>query len=1636
MENQKQKTQEQEKKIQNKQKKQDKQDRRVWIHSSHIHTSSLYDGDDGDIAHFTAEFVVQLFGVTDDRQSCSIVVTGFRPFLYILCPDQWTGRDRTKFIDELRGDLVRNERDVWINGVRRKPNPPPMRHRVCENEHESLYGFTNGEKSTFIELEFDSVSAFNRVKAQWYTPGDWKSRTLLPNGHRGTRIFESGIPPLIRFFHALNAPPTGWVSLNLSASSMLDYSWASRTHCSIEYETPLSNITALSLADRPYLKIMSFDIEANSSHGDFPVPKKTYQKLASDIMESIEHLPAPPTRAECDRLVRRYVDVAFGIDTSGSSVAPDSDPDSVDTLFINVAYPKHSALRAAKLVHGQNGQNARADALASMCTKLIRFEVAGVIGEAVDSSNAHMDTPDVTDVASDEIFDGSGDGSAPPGAGDLGAGDDASYPSKGKGKGKGKAKSQKDVRTWQEKVRALPALSPDFSKDTLSLLCGPTAALCPRSERLSALTAALDNTLPCLEGDQVTMVGSTFAVYGESEPTHRHCAMLNTCTKDPHENAVTECFDKEADMLLAWTDMVIREDPDIIIGYNIFGFDYSFMHRRSLELGCAADFLTLSRNKFAVCGTENRETGELDIRSMTTKVASGQYELNYIDIPGRIQIDMLNFFRKTVNLESYTLDSVAGHFIGDTVALYDAPAKKPTIKKRKPAADSTAPPKTALPNAQLQPPPNPVFRVRASNVVGVNAGTYIRFVTEENNDTVALGDAKFEVSSVIDSIISVRIPAHLHAQLREWLTTRKVRWALAKDDVTPKDLFRLCAGTAADRAIVRKYCWADCDLVFYLFNKSDVLQGFIEMSSICCTPISFLVFRGQSIKLVSFLSKRCRAQGILLPDISGGAMDEAYEGALVIEPEIDIYQETPVSCLDFSSLYPSKMHSNNLSHDSKVWARSFDLDGNPRGPIEGRPDLDNLPGREYVTQTYDEYTLIRNPDKPTAAPKRVLTGRRTCRFIQADETGKGRALLPRILEELLAARKATRARAKTEPDAFMRSVLNQRQLGYKVTANSIYGGCGFKKGMFYEKDVAACTTSAGQMLLKYAKSVVEKCFSNVTVECPLDAGAEEAVKDGATPIDPTPSPPLPTAKMHISPKVIYGDTDSVFLILNLRDPVTRRKIVGKTALAATIRISKDIGKVATAFLKPPHDLEYEKTYSVFALLAKKRYFGILHEHDYRSGKMSSSGVCLNRRDNAPIVKDVYGSIQNHIQSPVSTLIDILDKQISALAKGQCDIRKLILSKSLRSTYVDPQKIAHKVLADRIAVRSPGNKPTPGDRIPFVYVVVPGARLQGDRIELPSFAKDTGMTIDYAHYITNQVMKPVQQVFSLIVERVWDAVGAPDVRRKAYRAKVDQIEVNRAGDSEAIARLTQNLRMKEIEHVLFKPHLDEMRHNRHELIENISDHMSLVRSEAVEQKPQVSRPRSVLLMSEAELHSHPNLVRLERRIGMDLHSPAAVAKRAKARAAKEVARVREEKKASAAAAKAAKDAAANEIKREKAELREMRLAEKESKQQNKPVPAKRPKKTAAEQELARTEALAAKARQAQVKLDKEREKAAVREQREKKREERQAEVERKKAVAAQAKAAKEQATMKRTIASIQSKHRPTLDTFAGWTASAT
>ena len=153
------------------------------------------------------------------------------------------------------------------------------------------------------------------------------------------------------------------------------------------------------------------------------------------------------------------------------------------------------------------------------------------------------------------------------------------------------------------------------------------------------------------------------------------------------------------------------------------------------------------------------------------------------------------------------------------------------------------------------------------------------------------------------------------------------------------------------------------------------------------------------------------------------------------------------------------------------------------------------------------------------------------------------------------------------------------------------------------------------------------------------------------------------------------------------------------------------------------------------------------------------GIVLKRRDNADIVKHVYGGVMDIImnQKDIKKSIKFLKESCLDLLNGKFPMDMLIITKSLRGFYKNPDMIAHKVLADRIGKRDPGNKPASNDRVPYVYIETNEKKgqkiLQGDKIENPQFIKDNNLKPDYKFYITNQIMKPVGQIYALIVEQL-------------------------------------------------------------------------------------------------------------------------------------------------------------------------------------------------------------------------------------------------------------------------------------------
>jgi DNA polymerase elongation subunit (family B) len=253
---------------------------------------------------------------------------------------------------------------------------------------------------------------------------------------------------------------------------------------------------------------------------------------------------------------------------------------------------------------------------------------------------------------------------------------------------------------------------------------------------------------------------------------------------------------------------------------------------------------------------------------------------------------------------------------------------------------------------------------------------------------------------------------------------------------------------------------------------------------------------------------------------------------------------------------------------------------------------------------------------------------------------------------------------------FEQSVLDGLQLAYKVTCNSLYGQVGATTSPICYKELAACTTATGRRMVVTARDLTLQTFEGSSL--------------------------------------VYGDTDSVFINftghIKMNNP--GKDLTEYDLLVESIQMGVKAAKNINSHMKAPQNIEYEKTLWPFCIFSKKRYIGNLYEHDPKKYKLKYMGIVLKRRDNAPIVKTIYYGIMDKILNgsrSVEDSIRFFRSSVQDLLDGKVNISQLAISKSLKSEYANPTQIAHKVLADRMGERDPGNKPQSNDRIPYCYI---------------------------------------------------------------------------------------------------------------------------------------------------------------------------------------------------------------------------------------------------------------------------------------------------------------------------------------------
>jgi DNA polymerase elongation subunit (family B) len=1266
------------------------------------------------------EYTINIYGKNKDGVSICTKVIGFTPYFYIKPPETWedlTDNEFKKRVQTLNIKLLEDSYDAKFKTkiTKKQIISKNYKSHLCKLEIErkkDFWGFTNNKEFRYIKIVVKSLKLFNEL------------RYYFQDNKDGFVLYESNIEPFLKFIHIQKIKPCSWIkvnnySLENAPDTRSDYNITANWYDIIPIEN--NNIAPFT--------IVSFDIECSSSHGDFPIAIKNYKKLAQDL-----------------------------------------------------------CILAKKNLDDKN-----------LIPNIIKaFEQEVVITPIYSINRLYSKTP-LTKQQIARLYE-----------------------------------REMDIRFILDKFKSIETVEDEEEDEEDDKK--PKMSVKEVNEIEEALNNRLCEILPELEGDKIIQIGTTVHKYGNDEIVYKSLISLNEC--DNIDGVTIISCNTEKELLLKWKNEIIKINPDIIIGYNIWGFDMEYIWNRAIENDV--------EKKFA---RGFGKTLDRDIKLIEQRLSSsalGDNILKMFDIDGIVTIDLLKVMQRDHKLDSYKLDNVAALFIGSKKD--DLKPKEIFEKFKGNSADRCIIAKYCIQDCVLVNkllhklkivennsgmgnvclvPLSYLFKrgqgikiyslianecmkreylipTKKFNINDVDIDGYEGAIVLEPKEGIYLDEpiVVFDYGSLYPSSMISRNLSH-----DTYILDEKY---LEIDDPNVEFIsvyYDLYEGVGDKK---RKVGIKECKFAKYKDNKKGIIpeiltmllderkktRSKIEHSTIIKNDgteiIGIINDENETEITVSHKYKIKRNEIKEIKDTYNkfekdifDALQSAYKiTANSLYGQIGaktspIYLKAIAACTTATgremimmakeyvetnynadviygdSVMPYTPLTYNIENDIKI--TTFSQIGENENWIDYR-EFKMGDNNRYNKEQYIPYNNMKVwTNKGWAKVVRIIrhkTVKKIYRILTAtglidvtedhsllDNNGKiikpskckiGQLLLhskpdiknfetDEIIDDLdLVQGKMINIESQIKAQEYM---IILEQLGYNVIID-------------YNSDYYILTYTRRD--IKETGIIKKEILHDEYNGYVYDIETEFGVFHGGI--------------GHL----ILKNTDSIFCKFPLKDE-EGELIFGKSSLPVAIKVGKSVEKNIASIMPAPQKLNYEKCLYPFILFSKKRYVGNLYEMDDKKFKQKSMGIVLKRRDNANIVKKIYGGIIDIIlnKQDIDESIKFLREELTDLINGKTDMKDLIISKTLKSSYKDPEKIAHKVLADRIGLRDAGNKPASNDRIAYIYIKAPMAKLQGDKIETPEFIKENNLEPDYLHYITNQIMKPVLQLYALCLTELND-----------------------------------------------------------------------------------------------------------------------------------------------------------------------------------------------------------------------------------------------------------------------------------------
>lgn len=160
-------------------------------------------------------------------------------------------------------------------------------------------------------------------------------------------------------------------------------------------------------------------------------------------------------------------------------------------------------------------------------------------------------------------------------------------------------------------------------------------------------------------GDKIFQISCVLCRHGENQENYeKHLLTLGQPDLDiVGDDVLVTMFDTEAALLEGFTEFIREENPNVIVGYNILGFDIPYMIERAKLTMTIFNFDKQGFHKYA------------HAKEKTIKWSSSAYknqEFQFLDAEGRIYVDLLPLVKRDFKFNNYKLKTIAEHFVSQT----------------------------------------------------------------------------------------------------------------------------------------------------------------------------------------------------------------------------------------------------------------------------------------------------------------------------------------------------------------------------------------------------------------------------------------------------------------------------------------------------------------------------------------------------------------------------------------------------------------------------------------------------------------------------------------------------------------------------------------------------------------------------------------------------------------------------------------------------------------------------------------------------------------------------------------------------------------------------------------------------------